>query len=875
LTLDTRLLEILTNFVTSLRIPAVVLIGKPPFASPSSMKRLAALLLPLLSALPAHAFMPYSDLLTVSPAFVRAGDTVEVTVAGKDLEAISGLRFSNAKITAKPVVTPADDFFPTPRPVEGKFTVTIPADVPPGVYEVRTVGFLGLSTARPFLVFPSGSSESLEQGDHSTPETALPLAAGAGTLGTLDAGKFDWYRFEAKKGERFLLEVMSERLDANGDVLLAVADAAGSELESSRHHFGRDPFIDFTAPADGSFFVSLCDSLYGGGREHFYHLRLGRGPHVDFVFPPAGEPGKKRSFTLFGRNLPGGSLGDGWRLKGKPLETLSLSLDVPAEVTIPKSFHSGTPREAMVPSFEHTIAGADPVRIGFATAPVVEEEKASEIQKVTLPAEIAGRFDEAGDGDAFRVSLKKGETCWIEVYSHRLGVSADPIVTVEKIAKDAAGTETFTAVAENDDLPSFYGPDTLDDLNADSLDPALSITADADGDYRITLLNQAGGGSAAHVYRLAIRRAMPDFQLLVGTELAKTINNDAFPSVPVLRRGGSVIYRVVAYRRDGFEGDITVTAQGLPPGVVADPLVLSGKTAQGFLTLRATPEVAEWQGPVRISGKSPISGVEVTREARSASIVWGKRVFGNQAQVRSRLDLETVLSVVAEETEPTRIDPKENKVWSVEIGQSLEIPIKLTETGTRTGSLAVNVHGFPGLLRNPPTVAINEGQTEGVLKFDFKPSANFTPAPGRYQFVLQGVGNTKYRLNPATVVAATKEADRIKGLRPGLAENVAKAKTALTDAEKALAAAKEREAAAADDAARGALKGTTTAAQAKADAAKKSIQESEAKLAALGKAEEAANKAVTAAETKAKERSQPFGTYSMPITVEVTEVKKK
>jgi len=194
------------------------------------MNRLAALLLPLALALPVQAFMPYSDLLTVSPALVKAGDTVEVTVAGKDLEALTGLRFSNSKITAAPVVTPADDFFPSPRPVEGKFTVTVPADVPPGVYEVRTVGFLGLSTARPFVVFPSGSAESLEQGDHSTPETALPLAAGAGALGTLDAGKFDWYRFEAKKGERFFLEVNAERLDAKGDVLLAVADAAGSEL---------------------------------------------------------------------------------------------------------------------------------------------------------------------------------------------------------------------------------------------------------------------------------------------------------------------------------------------------------------------------------------------------------------------------------------------------------------------------------------------------------------------------------------------------------------------------------------------------------------------------------------------------------------------
>lgn len=817
--------------------------------------------------------MPYSDLLTVSPALVKAGDTVEITVTGKDLESLTGLRFSNPKITAAPVVLPADDFFPTPRPVEGKFTVTVPAEVPPGVYEVRTIGFLGLSTARPFVVFPSGSSEALEQGDHSTPETALILAAGAGALGTLDAGKFDWYRFDAKKGERFFLEITAERLDAKGDVLLAVADATGSELESSRHHFGRDPFIDFTAPADGTYYVSLCDALYTGGREYFYHLRLGRGPHVDFVFPPAGEPGKKRGFTFFGRSLPGGSLGEGVSLKGKPLETLSVALDVPAEIAIPRSFSPNIPREAMVPSFEHAIPGADPVRIGFATAPVVEEEKASQLQTLTWPVEVAGRFDEPGDVDAFRVTLKKGETCWIEVTSHRLGVGSDPVVTIEKIGKDAAGTETFTSVAEGDDLPTFYAPDSLDDLNADSLDPALSFTAEADADYRVTLLNQAGGGSVAHLYRLAIRKALPDFQLIAGTELAKTINNDAFPWVPVLRRGGSAIYRIIAFRRDGFEGDITVTANGLPPGVTADPLVLSGKTSQGFLTVRAAPDAAEWRGTVTLSGKAKIAGTEVTREARSASIVWGKRVFGNQAQVRSRLDLETVLSVVSE-TEPTRIDLKEAKVWTVPLGGTLEFPIKTTETGTRTGALAINAHGFPGL-RTPQTVSINEGQTEAVLKFDFKPTGAFALVPGRYQFVLQAVGNTKYRLNPAAAEAAKKEVERIKGMKPALADAVAKAKATLTDAEKSLAAAKQKEASAADDAARAALKSNTASAQARADAAKKTAQEAEARLVAQAKAEETANKAAAAAETRTKERSQQFATYSMPITVEVAEAAKK
>jgi len=820
-------------------------------------------------AVPASAFLPYSDLLVVSPVAARAGDALEVEVTGKNLEALTGLRFSHSGIVAEPAVLPPDDLHPAGRPVEGRFLVKVGSDVPPGVYEVRTRGYFGLSTARPFLVFPPGSEESREQGDHATPETALPLAPGAGVLGTLDGGRFDWYRFSAKKGERFLLEVIAERLDAKGDVLLAVFDATGRELESSRHHFGRDPFIDFTAPDDGDFLVSLTDSLYAGGREYFYHLRLGRGPHVDFVFPPAGEPGRARRFTFFGRNLPGGSSGENWTFRGKAIETLEVDVTVPAEVSVCRSFHPGIPREAMVPAFEYSLPGGDPVRIGFATAPVVEEAAVEASGRVAFPSEIAGRFDQAGDADSYRFSLKKGTRVWVEVYSHRLGVGSDPVVIIEKVARGTDGGETYSPVLEMDDQPSFYGPDSLDDLNADSLDPALSFTADADSDYRVTLLDQGGGGGVGHLYRLALREAQPGFQLLAGTELTKTINNDAFPAAPVVRRGGSMVYRIIALREDGFEGEITVTLQDPPPGLEVRPLVLSGKSSQGFLTVRAAPDAPEWQGPVTISGRARVGERDLVREALPASIVWGKRVFGNQAQVRSRLDLETVLSVVAAERGPTRMDPLEDKHWSVTLGQTLEIPVRIEDDGTRSGALAVNVHGFPGLLRNPPAFSIEEGASKGVLKFPMVPSGNFTLAPGRYQFVLQGVGNARYRLNPAAAEAAGREVERLKGLAPAMSSAVESAASSLAEIEKDLAAMKSREVAAADEVAKAAIQAEIKAAQARVDETKRVLAEAELRRTNLAKAEAEAVKAAATASEKAKEKSQPFSCYSLPVTVEV------
>ena len=79
----------------------------------SLMKSLALLI--LLASAPLRlcfGFMPYSDLLTVSPAVAAAGTTLEVTVSGKDLDELKTLRFSDPSIKVVPVMKPADALHP-------------------------------------------------------------------------------------------------------------------------------------------------------------------------------------------------------------------------------------------------------------------------------------------------------------------------------------------------------------------------------------------------------------------------------------------------------------------------------------------------------------------------------------------------------------------------------------------------------------------------------------------------------------------------------------------------------------------------------------------------------------------------------------------
>ena len=94
--------------------------------------------------------------------------------------------------------------------------------------------------------------------------------------------------------------------------------------------------MDFTAPVAGKYIVQIHDLMYRGGPEYFYRLTVAETPHIDAIFPPAGLPGSKGKYTLFGRNLPGGTSSDLQGEDGKPMEKLDDEIELPADATPPK-----------------------------------------------------------------------------------------------------------------------------------------------------------------------------------------------------------------------------------------------------------------------------------------------------------------------------------------------------------------------------------------------------------------------------------------------------------------------------------------------------------------------------------------------------------
>ncbi len=821
----------------------------------------------------ARAQLPTADLSRLQPRACRAGESTTITLSGKNLEDLSGLVFSHRGITAARVTLPADEFFPAPRHDGLKFSVEVAGDVPPGIYEVRAIGYFGVSTARPFVIAAADSKEIDETGDHSRREKAMAIEIGSVINGAVSARGIDWYKFDASAGRRLLADVHAERLDSRLDGLLVVYDDSGREVGRNREHFGRDPFLEInTGQTGGVYYLAVSDILYRGGADHFYRLRVSEHPHIDFLEPPAAIAGRTESFTLYGRNLPGGSLSKVKGFDGRLLESLVVEHQTPSADHFPTAFFAGQPRHGILPGFDYSLGSSNSVRIGFATAEVAREDSKSSLQAVTVPVEISGCFNRANDEDVFQFQAEKGKTYCVEAIADRMGIQVDTFLAVHRVSndKDESSNER-KLIAENDDMTSFFSVHGMDSINADTSDSSLKFVADESGLYSVTIINQFGGGGDWARYRLAIREPSPDFQLIATTEHPLPTNRTGYSVTPHLRQGARWGIRVLAPRQDGFEGDIVISAKGLPEGVTAEPLTLSGQTDRGVLVITASKAAPKWAGEIEIVGTAKASGAALVRKARFASLVWG-HVFADSIRVRSRLTQSTPLSVNGFESAPVVFEAGQNE-FQVEVGKTIEIPVKIIENGSRVGSMTVEPFGLYGLLRNPPKLDIAENETEGKLSFSFKPTGLFAVKPGRYQFTLKGVGVAKYRHNLRASELAAADQRRIEEAIAKLNASATSQQSAVGEIEKRLTSAKQQLQSATADAKVG-LQAKLKQVQVELDAAKKLAKETAGRLGQANRAKTTADRLAQAAEKRAAESKEKFAAWSKLITVTVTEPKK-
>jgi len=87
-------------------------------------------------------------------------------------------------------------------------------------------------------------------------------------------GDVDWFRFRAKKGETYDINVYARRIRSQLDTVLNVCDADGKSLASNDDSGGADSKVRFTFPRDGEFTIKITDHLGNGGPDCTYRVEL-------------------------------------------------------------------------------------------------------------------------------------------------------------------------------------------------------------------------------------------------------------------------------------------------------------------------------------------------------------------------------------------------------------------------------------------------------------------------------------------------------------------------------------------------------------------------------------------------------------------------
>lgn len=638
--------------------------------------------------------LPTPRLLTTMPMGGKVGTELEVTITGEHLEDVGDLIFSDSRITAKRKLDTAS------VPVANQYIVSIAANCPVGLYEARVMTRLGISSSRIFSV--GTLNEIVQTKPNRTLAAAQELPLNCVCNGVAADRAIDFYTFHARKGQRLIVDCATVGIDSKLNATVILGDAAGRDLLVER----RGGAIDFAVPSDGSYVIKIHELTFKGGPAYYYRLGLWE--------QPAGTAIVRQPST-------------------KPVNSYSW------------------PPVGLAQQATH--------------AEVEPNNDGAHAQHITLPCDIAGKFYPAADVDFFEFHAKKGEEWWIEVASERLGVRTDPAILVQQVIKGEKGAgDKLTDVLELSDIPSpvrissngyaYDGPP----YNAGTSDILGKLVIKEDGLYRLQLTDLFGGtrSDPGNQYRLIIRRPTPDFALVAWALHMELRNGDRNAlSKPISLRGGTTMaLEVVAFRRDGFDGEIELAMEGLPKGVTAQGLKIPAGQSRGIMLVTAHADAPRGYANATFVGRSTIAGKLMTRPCRLASVAWP--IPDSWGEIPwTRLLADVPVSVSGHDLAPLTITAK-SPVLEAKAGEKLTIPLVLKRNSEFSGdTIQMKVIG-PGFEKAPGfDLPIKADHSQVVL--DLK---TLNVPPGEYHVSFLGGGVAKYRHRPdlvASVESATQQ----------------------------------------------------------------------------------------------------------------------
>ena len=402
--------------------------------------------------------------------------------------------------------------------------VSIAADASPGMRELRLLTRAGgASNPLRFMVNNLPEAREYEPNDlKSRPESHMqtPFIMN----GQIMPGDEDRFSFDAVKGQRLVIRVMARELvpylaDAVPgwfQAVVAVSDDNGNEVAYADDFlFNPDPALLFEVPADGTYHISVRDSIYRGREDFVYRIAVGEIPFVTGIFPLGAQLDSEVKVSAYGWNLGSAVFELDAAPGGGPVKQGFLQTG---------GIISNTVRYAIG---DHPEFVEDEDNNSMRTA-----------QSVDLESTINGRIDKVGDVDFYRTRLLKGQEIKAAIAARRLYSPVDSLLRVFD--------KTGQVLAWNDDMPGSGNLTDRTGLITHNADSELVFSAPARGVYYLQVSDAQNKGGPTYSYRLSVDEPRPGFEVYFT------------PSVVTVPSNGGGKAMLHARRINGFNGPIDI-----------------------------------------------------------------------------------------------------------------------------------------------------------------------------------------------------------------------------------------------------------------------------------------------------------------------------
>jgi hypothetical protein len=461
------------------------------------------------------------------------GATVAVDFHGYSLENPKEILFYQPGIRAA-------EFVPLAKPGDGfKVKFSIASDCPLGEHVLRVRTATALSDAVTFWVgpFPTVYESETKIGENDTSDKARAISLNVTVEGQILPGPEmdrDFYRVEAKRGQRISVEVESARLGTlhsggENDLMVRIFDEFGAELgrNDDSSLFVQDPVQSIVAPRDGRYFIEIVQQVFYPPRQAWYRAHIGDFSRPMAIFPAGGQAGSRIEA----------------RILGDPLGERTERIVLPATSGNFEYFSGGAPSPNLlrVSSYPNVMHG---------------ETVAS------LPVALNGILAQPGEIDTYRFTAKKGQSWKVQVFARTLGAPVDPKFSIRAVNNPKILLEADDARLQDLGQPSVRGTWHT----KEQLDPVAIFKVPADGEYEIAIADTTGAGGPDHVYRVEIEPAHD----VIYTHITQP---DGY-QMP--RLTGLIVPRGSRWTLDvqtapgignSYNGEMELEARGLPKGV--------------------------------------------------------------------------------------------------------------------------------------------------------------------------------------------------------------------------------------------------------------------------------------------------------------------